>query len=354
MKQTDRFCVEIKESGIPTFIWGAGEMAHMAKQRLAFGGVEAEGFVVDDGASGRGGVFSRSAVIENYEAYNIVCGHLASFYKSEEEIMAHWLSCRKAYFFPDVYEIEGIEPIAEAFYEENRREFDAVRCALCDERSKRSLDAFLDEKISGDCKRILPHVVTPQYFFGDAPWRYGEDEVLFDCGAYDGDSIADFVKAVGSYERIIACEPDCGNHKRLFGNIEKNRWKAVIPYMLGLSDKKGSVGFRSTGDMLSQMDGSGDGVIHVDTIDNLSGGERVSIIKMDIEGAEIAALHGAEETIRRHRPLMMISAYHKKDDVYRIFKFIDGRVKDYSYFFRCHKPIPVDAVLYAVPNERLR
>lgn len=48
MKQTDRFCSEIKASAIPTFIWGAAEMAHLVEARLLAQNVMINGLAVDD------------------------------------------------------------------------------------------------------------------------------------------------------------------------------------------------------------------------------------------------------------------------------------------------------------------
>ena len=356
MKLTEQYCDEIKESGLPTFIWGAQGMAELVYARLAVQDIEVDGFVVDDEymSEGARNVIARSFLMKNYEEYNIICGYTELFYRSQQDIEDHWKGCKKIYFFPDVYDIKATEPITEEFYKEREKEFSAVRNVLFDEFSKQSFNAFLDEKVSGDYRLILPYVVEPQYFFRDAPWNYSRDEVLFDCGAYDGDSIQDFIDIVGDYKRIIACEPDRNNYKRLLDNIERNGWRAVEPYLSGVSDVKRTFMFQASGDMYSQISEEGNEKIDVDTIDNISKGEEISIIKMDIEGFEMEALRGAENTIRRYRPMLMISAYHKRDDIYNIYQFINSIAEDYSYFFRCHKTHPIDAVLYWIPNERLK
>jgi UDP-3-O-acyl-N-acetylglucosamine deacetylase len=45
---------------------------------------------------------------------------------------------------------------------------------------------------------------------------------------------------------------------------------------------------------------------------------RVDFIKMDVEGAEVPALHGANDTIQRFKPRMAIATEHKPDDEFTI------------------------------------
>ncbi|MCI8466543.1 MAG: FkbM family methyltransferase [Lachnospiraceae bacterium] len=356
MKRTELFCKEIKESKIPTFIWGAQLMASLIEKRLVADKIEIDGFVVDDSYAkipGRG-YFARSEVLAIHKEYNIICGHIETFYKSEAELKNHWPGCRRFYFFPDIFEVTATESISEEFFAQNKENFKMVYHTLYDELSRKSLKAFLNEKLFGDYKPILPYIITPQYFFEDSPWKYTDNEVLFDCGAYDGDSIRDFINIVGVYEKVIACEPDQNNYNCLLENIKQNHWESIITYQMGISEKRGDVKFQPSGDVFSKIDEKGEEKILVDTIDNLSKGKRVTIIKMDIEGFEMAALYGAENTIKKYRPLLMISAYHKRDDIYHIFQFINSKVKDYVYFFRCHRPHPIDTVLYAIPCERMK
>lgn len=356
MKQTEKFCDEIKSSRLPAFIWGTGKMSRLVCSRLAIENIKAEGYVVDDeymSNANVGGVMSASYLRKNYKKYNIVCGFTGALYMSLQELTAHWPEAEGVYVFPDIFEPDIVEPISEDFFQENKKKFDEVKDALYDDFSKKIMEAFLHEKVSGDYRLILPYVVRPQYFFKNTLWKYNDHEIFLDCGAYDGDSISNFIDLVGSYDSIIACEPDKTNYNKLVSNIEKNNWKRIKPYQIGISDEAGTVMFYATGDMLAAIDKAGDEQINIDTIDHLLNGAQVSIIKMDIEGFEMPGLRGAEKTIREYRPMLMISAYHKKDDIYNIFQFIRSIVKGYRYYFRCHEPYTVDGVLYAVPEERV-
>jgi hypothetical protein len=67
--------------------------------------------------------------------------------------------------------------------------------------------------------------------------------------------------------------------------------------------------------------------IEVTTIDDVVGEERVMFIKMNIEGAEIDALKGATRTIRRWRPKLAISAYHRPSDLWRIPRLVRHRCR---------------------------
>ena len=74
---------------------------------------------------------------------------------------------------------------------------------------------------------------------------------------------------------------------------------------------------------------------------------------MDIEGFEVPALREGARTIATHRPILMISAYHKRDDVFNIYRYVKNIVVDYKFYFYCHQNNATDAVLYAVPIERI-
>jgi hypothetical protein len=61
---------------------------------------------------------------------------------------------------------------------------------------------------------------------------------------------------------------------------------------------------------------------------------RLDFIKMDIEGAEMMALRGATETLKRFKPVLAISVYHKLIDFYEIPQEIDKLGLGYKFYFQ--------------------
>ena len=86
----------------------------------------------------------------------------------------------------------------------------------------------------------------------------------------------------------------------------------------------------------------------MDSIDNITAGDKVSFIKMDIEGAELDALKGAEQTIKKVHPKLAISAYHKFEDLLEIPQFIQVIDSSYKFYLRRHSHLVHELVLYAL------
>lgn len=93
------------------------------------------------------------------------------------------------------------------------------------------------------------------------------------------------------------------------------------------------------------------------SIDSVFAEEKVTLINMDIEGAELIVLEGAEKKIREDRPVLAIAAYHKPGDLLEIPKLIADMDSGYHVYFRKYKGWAPDVIneyiYYAVPTERL-
>ena len=91
------------------------------------------------------------------------------------------------------------------------------------------------------------------------------------------------------------------------------------------------------------------------TVDDLvaqRGLARVDFIKMDIEGAELRALQGAENTLRRFRPKLAISAYHKPEDLYTLSTFLDRLQLGYRFYMDHFTVHLEETVLFAACDKR--
>ncbi len=75
---------------------------------------------------------------------------------------------------------------------------------------------------------------------------------------------------------------------------------------------------------------------------------RVTFIKLDVEGAELEALKGARDTIIREHPKLAICVYHKKEDIWEIPEYILSLSKEYRLYIRHYHWNPSETVLYAV------
>lgn len=90
------------------------------------------------------------------------------------------------------------------------------------------------------------------------------------------------------------------------------------------------------------------------TIDEIAAARQlrsVDFIKMDIEGAELNALKGAEQSIRRFHPKLAISLYHSISDFKTIPRYIDSLGLRYKYYLDHHMTYENETVLFAVPQR---
>ena len=77
-----------------------------------------------------------------------------------------------------------------------------------------------------------------------------------------------------------------------------------------------------------------------------------TMIKFDIEGAELDALSGGRRTIRRRRPVLAVSTYHQQSHLWEIPLAIAQWNSEYRFALRPHGTEGWDLVCYAIPPER--
>lgn len=184
------------------------------------------------------------------------------------------------------------------------------------------------------------------------------DEVFVDCGAFDGDSIARFLKCrSGRFGRIYALEPDPGNRKALEVRraglgAEVGGRISVLPYAVGSSSEY--VQFASTCTAGSRVGApEANTVVECRALDELLRGVAPTYIKMDIEGAEPDAIAGAAKTLRSKAPVLAACLYHRSEHLWQIPNLIHSLSPGYKIFLRRYAEECWEIVCYAIPESRL-
>lgn len=253
---------------------------------------------------------------------------------------------------------------------------DSYRCVkftdnfrACDEdviipvwgRGEYDLD-FLKWKWGKDINLCLPKYndgvlhggIGKQYFDVFEPCQ---DEIVVDCGAFDGKTEQDIAEWTNyNYKKIYAFEPNEANVQkcRLFyrdnelQNIElipKGTWSKDSVLSFSAEQDENDAGGGIT------TDGNNESKVFVTTIDNVVGDDKVTFIKMDVEGAELESLKGAAKTIKRNAPKLAICIYHKTEDLWTIPKYILELDVNYRFYIRHYTSIAWETVLYAVTKQ---
>lgn len=227
---------------------------------------------------------------------------------------------------------------------------DYIDANLADQESRDIIHNRCKTFLTGDLSYIDKNKINSHSYFSQDFYPISSDEVLFDCGAFTGDTIEDFVTFTNKkYKKIVAFEPDEKNVKRLNAFIN-NKIENVVVIQKATGDKNGKAAFLNNGNMFSKTvdvkDSSDELSVDIVRLDNYID-YHPTLIKMDIEGAELKSLIGASQIIKTQKPKLAICIYHMPFDFYDIPKFLKSLVPEYKFKVRQHEPGFCETVLYA-------
>lgn len=173
----------------------------------------------------------------------------------------------------------------------------------------------------------------------------GNDETIIDAGAYDGDTAEHFRRVTGGRYRAMHCfEPDPRNCDALRARVAG--WPGVSAERAGLWSSSGTLCFADHGGQGSHVSETGGIRIEVIALDDRPE-LAPTLVKMDIEGAELPALQGMRQTLKTFKPKLALSAYHKPEDLYELPRLISAIRDDYQFRLRHYGTGLFDTVLYA-------
>jgi len=228
---------------------------------------------------------------------------------------------------------------------------------LEDERSKEIMFMLIKNWFDFNVDTVgYEEIFTNDEYYPCDIIQLSANESFVDVGAYNGDTIIDFIKKThNQFNAIFAFELDKKNFKELEATVDKlaaSVKNKIKLYNFGLLDEEKHV-YYETG-------GSGSESTFINVINNACAcgktlrlndilkNESVTFIKMDIEGSEVKALSGAEEIIRKQKPKLAVCVYHKPEHLWEVPLYIKKIVPEYKIYIRHHTPLEYETVCYAL------
>lgn len=223
---------------------------------------------------------------------------------------------------------------------------------LSDEKSKEVYVEVLTKRLAPQLsKKDWKEFSSNTNYFNQDVFRVDGHECFVDCGAYTGDSLSALLEAVETVDAAYCFEIAKENYNRLLQYTETLNHHNIHCYNVGVWSEKTVLSYgnesSSGGVSFSIFKKSNMEEVIADKLDVILENKRVTLIKMDIEGAEMDALLGAKKIIREQTPKLAICLYHRIDDFWKIPMFIKKIAPDYHIGVRQQSNSFFDTVLYA-------
>ncbi len=350
----------LSETNKKIIMYGMGNGADKILSICERYGIEVCDFFASDGFV-RGHMFHGKRVLsysearEKYGSDNMIV--LLSFASSLPDVLCniYRIANECELYAPDV-PVCGTNLFDSEFYLKNKEKIDAVEGLLADERSKEVYKSVVNYKISGDINylknthsdfsEVYREILHAERF-----------EQIADLGAYNGDTLREIKPYAPNLKKAIALEPDRRNHKKLCDYAESESFEIKAYQKAAWSHSErlvfdGSGNRNSTltsSDSLPVTKGARLVEVEADSLDSILTGGSTDYIKYDVEGSEREALEGSRETIQKYSPALLVSLYHRSEDIFELPVLLHKLYPHYKFYIRRREYVPAwDTVLIAV------
>ncbi len=345
----------IKNSNKPLLIYGMGNGADKIISVFERYGIEyidvfaSDGFVRGHSYRGKR-VLSYSEACEKYGEFDIAVSFGSKIPDVIERIFS--LETKHNVYSLDVPVCEG-EIFNEEFFDIHAQELYNARECLFDEKSKMIFDDIVRYKLTGRLCYLKSTACSEAE--SDKLLSPDKYEVFLDLGAYNGDTIKKYCALCHNLREIYAFEPDKRNFKKLLKYSEEINSPKIYAYNFAAYSSDTELIFSSSGNRNSSAASNGSYQHTVSTVEAKAPHNIVNkadFIKFDVEGMEADALLGCSRLIEQYQPDMLVSMYHKSEDMYILPLLVKKLNPDYSLFLRRLPYIPAwDLNLYAIKKR---
>lgn len=308
----------------------------------------------------------------------IVTGYCHEIYQQLKQA-----GVRNLYVLNKEYVVLGAENLMrrvqdDAEFAQFREQVAELMDLLVDEQSLRTASTIIRNWFTfSPFEQDYAEINVPDQYFPADIICLSDREVFVDLGAYDGKNTLEFIERSGKrFDAAYAFEMDRNNFALLANafrarpdngaysvrevlspsampaaldeaTLSGNAGGTVFLCRFGVGSTQGSIWYRSQS-QASAADALGDCLAEIARIDDVLVGQPVTLLKIDIEGAEMEALEGAKETIRRWKPQVAACVYHNPDHLLQLPLFLKTLVPEYALFLRHHSQAEVETVCYAI------
>lgn len=341
----------------PIVMYGMGDGAEKILSVMEEKGIRPAEFMASDefvrGHSFHGyRVKKLSEIEEQYDDFLLVICFGSELPEVMERVTA--LSEKYETVVPDVPVVGG-GLFDGAFLTAHESELKEVRSLFADERSLEVFGALLRYRYTGDLSVL--RAAESEKSEALSLLRIGTNEIYMDLGAYDGDTVEEFLAFTKKrFEKIYAVEPNRRNYAKMRRRLYSLGSGVFTHLNAAVTEEDGPVTFaRRSGRGSALADGNPalrkERTETVDgrSVDSILKGSRATLIKYDVEGSEEAALRGSAETIRKYKPRLIVSLYHRTEDYITLPLLIHELNPAYKLYLRHHPYIPAwDTNLYCI------
>ena len=287
-------------------------------------------------------VLSYSAVKEKYGAENIII--LLSFGSSLPDVLKLFkqVASECEMYAPDV-PVCGENIFTLDFFKKHESEIIEARELLADEESRKIYDNVILYKLTGDISYLFDAENDKRETF--ALLGASDFKTCADLGAYNGDTVRELLSVCPDVEKIYALEPDARNFKKLDAFCTSYCEGAeLIPINAAAWSEDTTLTFGGEGNRNSGLFAPLKTAKSVEVLgkalDGIVGSDRIDYIKYDVEGAEREALMGSEKTISAHSPALLVSAYHRSEDIFTLPLLVRELDPSYKLYYRRYPYVP--------------
>ncbi len=353
----------------PIVLYGMGNGAEKIKNALEAKGIPPVADIMASDQFVRGHSFlgyrvkTLAEIEETYKDFVI----LVCFGTQIPEVMDHikQIAEKHELYAPNV-PVAGEGLFDLEYAKSHQKDFEAVYKLLADEQSRRVFENVIRYKLSGDLK-YLYEAETPSEEKFDL-LGIGTEEVYVDLGAYDGDTLVEFLNETSmQFKKLYGMEPDPHSYRKMKRRLYMigsaimelyncGAWNEDTTIRFSLSRGRGSTAVIVDDETAKDpaQTGRRHGTARIREVkmmktDTMLRGEAATYIKIDTEGAELNAIKGAEKTITQFHPKLNIALYHRNEDLFELPLLINKMNKKYKLYMRHHPYIPDwDTNLYCI------